>query len=297
MSEPAVTLGSIRRLAAKRLAEAGSVETPALDARLLIASVVGMSPNELVLADYRAVSVEELARIDGLLARRAGGEPVARIIGSREFWGLSFHLAPETLVPRPDSETVIEAALAFVDRTGGRARPLSIVDIGTGSGALLIALLAELPEAIGLGIDLSEGAARAARENAARLGVGSRSLFVTGDFGAAAAPADVILSNPPYIESEVIAGLQAEVRDFDPRLALDGGADGLDAYRVIVPALEAQLRPGGSAFVEIGFDQAGAVTRLAVAAGLATSVHRDLAGHDRVVELTRSGEGSALSPS
>ncbi len=296
MSEPAVTLGSIRRLAAKRLGEAGSVETPALDARLLIASVIGMSPNELVLADYRAVSVEEMARIDALLTRRAAGEPVARIVGSREFWGLSFQLAPETLVPRPDSETVIEAALAFVDRTGGRKRPLSIVDIGTGSGALLVALLAELPEAVGLGIDLSEGAARAAKGNAARLGVGARSLFVTGDFGAAAAPADVIVSNPPYIESAVIEGLAAEVRDFDPRLALDGGADGLDAYRMIVPALEAQLRPGGSAFLEIGFDQAKAVTGLAADAGLATAVHRDLAGHDRVVEIARSGAGSALSP-
>ncbi|MBZ9939388.1 peptide chain release factor N(5)-glutamine methyltransferase [Mesorhizobium sp. BR1-1-16] len=285
MSGDAVTLGAVRRLAAKRLTEAETVDTPALDARLLIAAVVGMAPNELVLADYRAVSMDESARIDAMLERRAAGEPVARILGAREFWGLSFNLQPATLVPRPDSETVIEAALGFIDRTGGRERPLRLVDIGTGSGALLVALLSELPNAVGLGIDLSEAAARAARDNADRLGFGARSLFVCGDFAACARPADVVVSNPPYIESAVIATLPAEVRDFDPRLALDGGADGLDAYRVIIPPLTALLDPAGAAFLEIGFDQGDAVQRLAVEAGFAAALHRDLSGHDRVVEV------------
>ncbi|SHG82928.1 [protein release factor]-glutamine N5-methyltransferase [Kaistia soli DSM 19436] len=287
MSGDAVTLGALRRLAAKRLAEAETVDTPALDARILIASVVGMAPNELVLADYRAVSMEEITRIDALLERRAAGEPVARIIGAREFWGLSFRLEAETLVPRPDSETVIEAALGFVDRTGGRDRPLRLIDIGTGSGALLIALLSELPNAIGLGIDLSVGAARAARANAARLGVGRRSLFVSGYFAESARQADVVVSNPPYIESAVIATLPAEVRDFDPRLALDGGVDGLDAYRAIIPTLTRLLDPGGAAFLEIGFDQGDVVRRLAEDAGFDAAMHRDLSGHDRVVEVSR----------
>ncbi len=285
MSEAAVTLGALRRMAAKRLAEAGGIDTPALDVRILIAAVVGMSPNELVLADYRAVSSDEMDRIEALLARRMAGEPVSRIVGSREFWGLTFALEAATLVPRPDSETVIEAALAFLDRTGGRQRPLSLVDIGTGSGALLIALLSELPQAVGLGIDLSEAAARAARSNAARLGFGGRSLFVRGNFGASAAPADVIVSNPPYIESSVIDTLPGEVRDFDPRLALDGGVDGLDAYRAIVPAISSGLRPGGAAFLEIGFSQAVAVTGLAEAAGFRARCHRDLSGNDRVIEI------------
>ncbi|HWJ72175.1 MAG TPA: peptide chain release factor N(5)-glutamine methyltransferase [Kaistia sp.] len=285
MSGDAVTLGAVRRLAAKRLTEAETVDTPALDARLLIAAVVGMAPNELVLADYRAVSMDEIARIDAMLERRAAGEPVARILGAREFWGLSFNLQPATLVPRPDSETVIEAALGFVDRTGGRERPLRLVDIGTGSGALLVALLSELPNAVGLGIDLSEAAARAARDNAGRLGFGGRSLFVCGDFAACARSADVVVSNPPYIESAGIATLPAEVRDFDPRLALDGGADGLDAYRAIIPPLTALLDPAGAAFLEIGFDQGDAVQRLAVEAGFAAALHRDLSGHDRVVEV------------
>ncbi len=285
MSEAAVTLGALRRLAAKRLAEADGIDTPALDARILIAAVVGMSPNELVLADYRAVSAEEMVSIGAMLARRVAGEPVSRIVGSREFWGLTFALDAATLVPRPDSETVVEAALAFVDRTGGRQRPLRLVDIGTGSGALLIALLAELPLATGLGIDLSEAAARAARANAERLGFGGRSLFVRGNFGASAAPADVIVSNPPYIESDAIATLPAEVRNFDPILALDGGVDGLDAYRTIVPALAEGLLPGGAAFLEIGFSQAAAVMGLAEASGFGAQCRRDLAGHDRVIEI------------
>lgn len=297
MSGDAVTLGAVRRLAAKRLAEVAGIDTPALDARILIAAVVGVAPNELVLADFRPVDMAEIARIDALLERRAAGEPVARILGHREFWGMTFALSPATLVPRPDSETVVEAALAHLDRTGGRGRPLRLVDIGTGSGALLVALLAELPEAVGLGIDLSDEAARTARDNAARLGVGTRSLFVRGHFAACAAPADVIVANPPYIRAETIAALPPEVRDFDPRLALDGGPDGLEAYRAIIPRLQDLMAPEGAAFVEIGFDQGAAVAAMAREAGLKASIRRDLAGHDRVVEIVPAAtEGDAAAP-
>ncbi|MBN9432934.1 MAG: peptide chain release factor N(5)-glutamine methyltransferase [Bosea sp.] len=286
MTAAAATLGTLRRAAARRLTDAG-IDTPALDARILVATAVGLAPNALPLAEDRAVTPGEAAAIAAMLARRAAGEPVARIVGSREFWGLPFALNADTLVPRPDSETVIEAALAFVDQGGSRSRPLRLVDIGTGSGALLVALASELPAATGLGIDLSPGAAAAARDNAARLGVGDRLLFVIGSYADCAGPADVVVTNPPYIESGVIAGLAAEVRDHDPRLALDGGADGLDAYRAIIPQLQRVMADDGRAFLEIGAAQAEAVSALADQQGFAARVHRDLAGHDRVVELSR----------
>lgn len=286
MTGAAATLGTLRRAAARRLAEAG-IDTPALDARILVATAVGLAPNALPLAEDRAVTDEEAAAIEAMLARRAAGEPVARIVGSREFWGLPFALTADTLVPRPDSETVIEAALAFVDEGGSRSRPLRLVDIGTGSGALLVALASELPAATGLGIDLSPGAATAARDNAARLGVGDRLLFVIGSYADCVGPADVVVTNPPYIESDVIAGLASEVRDHDPRLALDGGADGLDAYRAIIPQLQRVMAVDGRAFLEIGSAQAEAVTALAERQGFTARIHRDLAGHDRVVELSR----------
>lgn len=292
MTQDAATLGTVRRAAAKRLAEA-EIDTPALDARILVATAVGLAPNALPLSEDRAITGDEAVAIEAMLARRVAGEPVARIVGSREFWGLSFSLNADTLVPRPDSETVVEAALAFVDESGGRSRPLRLVDIGTGSGALLAALASELPRATGLGIDLSPGAATAARDNAARLGLGARLLFVVGSYADCAGMADVVVTNPPYIESEVIAGLAAEVRDHDPRLALDGGADGLDAYRAIIPQLLRVMAAGGRAFLEIGAAQADAVMALAGQHGLVACVHRDLAGHDRVVELRR---GAAVSP-
>jgi len=289
MSLPAATLASARRAAAARLAAGlGPDATPALDARLLVAGALGIAPDRLILLDDRAISQAESHAIDAAIERRLAGEPVARILGEKEFWGLTFHLADATLVPRPDTETLVEATLAWIDRTHGRDTPLRLLDIGTGTGAILIALLSELPRAIGLGIDLSEEAARAARGNAARLGVADRSLFVRGSWSACSGPVDVIVSNPPYIESGIILTLDREVRDHDPMLALDGGDDGLVAYRAILADLDRVMRPGGAAFFEIGHDQAQSLALLAGESGLTVEVHRDLAGHDRVVELHRA---------
>lgn len=288
MSNPAATLGSARRAAATRLAAGlGADATPALDARLLVAGALGISPDRLIFVDDRELSEVESRAIDRALDRRLAGEPVARILGEKEFWGLTFRLADATLVPRPDTETLVEATLDWIDRTHGRDKPLRIVDIGTGSGAILIALLSALPSASGLGIDLSEEAARAARDNAERLGFADRSLFVRGSWSASSGAVDVIVSNPPYIESGIIQSLDREVKDHDPLLALDGGEDGLDAYRAILEDLDRVMKPGGAAFFEIGYDQAQALVLLASSVGLAAKVHSDLAGHDRVVELHR----------
>ena len=288
MSGEALTLGALRRLAAKRLSDAfGADGTPALDSRLLIAAVLGIEPNRLSLFDYRTVTREERRRIEDFLDRRIAGEPVARIVGMREFYGLPIGLSPATLVPRPDTEILVDAVLAWFDRHGGRERVLRVVDLGTGSGAIPIALASALPDVAVLAVDLSGEALVTARDNAERLGVGERCLFVRGDWTAAVAAADVIVSNPPYIKSDTIAGLSAEVRDHDPRLALDGGADGLDAYRAIVADLERVLAPGGAVFLEVGYDQAESVAALLAEAGFTTAFHRDLAGWNRVVEAER----------
>ena len=194
----------------------------------------------------QSLTGEEVSRLDAWTARRLAREPVARILGEREFWGLPFELTTETLVPRPDTETIVETALSlFPDRHA----PLRLVDLGTGSGCLLVALLHEWPQAIGVGIDRSPDAVRTARSNARRNGVGSRSLFVVSDWASAiGGGVDLIVSNPPYIASDVVESLDLDVREHDPRLALDGGADGLDAYRIILaearPLLSAEGPPG-----------------------------------------------------
>ncbi|ODT13148.1 MAG: protein-(glutamine-N5) methyltransferase, release factor-specific [Kaistia sp. SCN 65-12] len=290
MSPRPATLVAASQAASRRLSAAlGEDGTPALDARLLVAAVIGVAPERLVLEEDRPLSDDEAEAIEQAVTRRIAGEPVARIVGAKEFWGLDFHLAGATLVPRPDTEILVETALAWIDRQGRRDAPLRIVDIGTGSGAILIALLSALPNATGLGMDLSEEAARTARDNAARLGFAARSQFVVGRWAESCGGFDVIASNPPYIASDVIPTLDREVRDHDPILALDGGADGLDAYRAIVGDLDRILAPGGAAFLEIGFDQAEALRALAGEARFEAVVHRDLAGHDRVVVLSRPG--------
>ncbi|BCP55104.1 release factor glutamine methyltransferase [Kaistia sp. 32K] len=289
MTAAAATLGAARRMAAKRLAAGlGPEATPALDARVLVAAALGVPPDRLLfLPEDRLLSDAETQAVEASIERRLAGVPVARIVGEREFWGMSFRLSDATLVPRPDTETLVEAALAWIDREGRRQEPLRIVDIGTGSGAILIALLSALPNAVGIGVDLSEAAARTARDNAERLGFAERSRFVVGAWSNSCGRFDVIASNPPYIASDVIPTLDREVRDHDPTLALDGGADGLDAYRAILDDLERVMAPGGATFLEIGFDQADALRALARQAGFDASVHADLAGHDRIVELHR----------
>lgn len=295
MSGEALTLAVMRRLAAKRLAGAfGGEGTPALDARLLIAAVLGIEPNRLSLHDYRPISAAERALIDACLDRRIAGEPVARIIGAREFWGLSIGLSPATLVPRPDTEVLVEAVLAWFDRHGGRERVLSVADLGTGSGAILLALMSALPEITALGLDLSQEAADTARNNAERLGFADRSLFARGDWSQSLSRVDVLVSNPPYIRSDVIAGLAREVREFDPVLALDGGPDGLDAYRLIIADLPRVLAPGGAAFFEIGYDQSESVSALLTSAGFDVRLHHDLAGIGRVLEAERAPRAEQL---
>ena len=272
---------AIRRAGAV-LAEAGIAQAEG-DARFLVLGLLGLSSRDLALDGGRPIGAAA-PRLSEALARRAGGEPVARILGAWEFWGLPFALVPDTLVPRPDTETVVEAALAAVP---DRRAPLRILDLGTGSGCILVALLSELPNAIGVGLDRSEAALRTARANAAANGVGARAHVVRGDWCAPLrGPFDLVVSNPPYIAAGIIAGLDREVAEHDPRAALDGGADGLDAYRSILGALGrgGLLRRGAPAILEIGYDQARSVEAIGVASGLRfTGLSRDLAGRDRAL--------------
>ena len=254
---------------------------------------LGLDHAALAAAGARALDAAERAAIAGLAARRLKREPVARIVGRKEFWSLPLRVDAATLVPRPETETVVEAALAAIDSHGPRAGVGRIADLGTGSGALLLALLTELPNATGIGTDTSLEALAVARDNAGRLGL-SRAQFVACDMAAAlGGPFDLIVSNPPYIASGAIAALAPEVRDFDPRPALDGGPDGLDFYRAIAASVPALLRPGGALVVELGAGQAEAVAALFSAVGLAPSPPRpDLGGVPRAL-LARTAVAAA----
>jgi release factor glutamine methyltransferase len=261
-------VATARRMLTAQLKTA--TESPELDARLLIGAVLGLDLTGLVAAAaIRRLTDDEAALLDGFARRRRAGEPVARILGTKEFWGLPLSLGSATLVPRPDTETIVEAALEILRADHDRDRPLRIVDIGTGSGAILLALLSEWPEAWGVGTDISEAALRTARANAAGLGLAPRTAFVAGDYAAALSGAfDLVVSNPPYVRSGDIDALAAEVRDHDPRRALDGGADGLDAYRRIAPQAARLLKPGGSVVLEVGYGQSSDVEGLLTMAGL-----------------------------
>lgn len=267
---------------ARRLAQAG-IEAPEREARHLLKGVLGLSDIDLVARADAQVSAEHAGQVLDLAARRARGEPLARLLGRREFWSLDFDLAPDTLVPRPETETLVEAALeAFPDRNAA----LRVLDLGTGTGALLAAFLSERPNAWGLGIDLSEGAARQARANLTALGLSGRSAVMVGNWAAAIKGGfDLVLSNPPYISRDDIAALDVEVRSHDPFLALDGGEDGLDAYRIIAEALPRLLRAGGRAVLELGIGQEDDVARLLAQAGLPADgpARRDLGGIARAM--------------
>ncbi|UYO40325.1 peptide chain release factor N(5)-glutamine methyltransferase [Rhodopseudomonas palustris] len=265
----APTIAFARRRLARQFQDA-AIESAALDARLLVGEVTGLDLTGLLVQAERILTAEENERLQSLAARRLGGEPVARILGMREFWGLPFELSADTLVPRPDTETIVEAALAILQE---RALPAPrILDIGTGSGAILLALLHERPDAIGVATDISLGALRTARRNAQRLGLDDRAGFVACDYASALQGRfDLIVSNPPYIPANEIAGLDREVREHDPRRALDGGADGLDAYRKIIPESVRLLQPRGALVVEIGQGQERDVSALMQASGLTVS--------------------------
>ena len=261
------------------MSDAG-IEGARLDARLLLEAAFDWKPHALTLGTP-AVSAEGLTRFDGFLTRRLAHEPVSRILGQRDFWSLPFRISPATLDPRPDSETLVQAVL---DRTE-RDAPLRLLDLGTGSGCLLIALLTERPNAWGLGIDRAPEAAAMAHLNAAALGVSDRVAFVAGDWtNPLAGRFDVILSNPPYIPLGDRAALAPDVRDYDPALALFGGADGLDPYRRFADTLQALLAPGGLLALEIGWDQGAAVQALLQQAGWhSVACLPDLGGRDRVI--------------
>jgi release factor glutamine methyltransferase len=281
---------TVRRTLAARL-RAHDVESADLDARLLVGAVLDLGLTGLMVAAKRIFTHEEGARLEALALRRIDGEPIARILGVKEFWGLPLQLSADTLVPRPDTETIVEAALEAIDTEQRREAPLRIADLGTGSGAILLALLSELPQAIGIGTDINLAALQTARRNAETLGFAPRSSFVACDY-ASALPAglNLIVSNPPYIRSREIADLATEVRDHDPLRALDGGTDGLDAYRIIAPQAKALLAPGGWLVVEVGFDQSADVTALMHAAGLEVTgpPKTDLGGIRRAVSARKS---------
>lgn len=265
---------------AARLQAAG-IETPRLEARLLLAQATGLTP-EMLLGEPDRVA--EISRYDALLRRREAREPLALILGRREFWSMEFAVSDATLVPRPDSEALIEAArAAFPD---GAHPPQRILDLGTGTGCLLLAALAEFATAFGVGLDVSPAAVSLARRNAAMLGFGDRAAFVVGDWAPAVAGRfDLVIANPPYLATAEILGLMPEVGLYEPRLALDGGIDGLDAYRVLVPVLPTLLTSVGVAVFEIGHGQAAAVATLAAGAGLTTLLSSDLAGTPRAIVL------------
>jgi release factor glutamine methyltransferase len=256
-------------------------------ARRLLAAALGLSPTEVFTGPDRMITEDEGERIAAVLRRALAHEPLSRIVGVREFWGLEFVLSPDTLDPRPETETIVEAVLA---RLPGRDRAHRLLDLGTGSGCLLLALLSEFPAASGVGVDRAPGAIGAARDNAGRLGLGARARFAVCDWGVGIEERfDAIVSNPPYIESNAMPRLPREVRDFDPPLALDGGADGLDAYRAIAADLPRLLAPAGVFACEVGQGQENAVAGIMSAGGLVVdAILPDLAGIPRCVVARRS---------
>jgi release factor glutamine methyltransferase len=272
--------------AVRRLADAGIPEARA-EARRLFALAADIPAEGLIAIANEPLAAEAGARFETFVARRVQHEPFAYIAGVREFWSLSFQVTPATLVPRPDTETVVEAALAHLSGRGN-GKP-GILDLGTGSGCILIALLSELPGAVGIGVDASEDALAVAECNARAHGLAGRATFRLGDWTAGlVGPFDLIVSNPPYIPESDIPSLDADVARFEPRMALAGGSDGLDAYRAIAAAALQLLAPGAALALEVGFGQAEAVAELLRGSGLdIAGTHADLAGIPRCVVATR----------
>lgn len=289
MTDTVATLGDLQRSGRARLAAAG-VESAALDATLLLCAATGERREAVMAYPERMVAPDAAGAYRALIDRRAAREPVSRILGKREFWGLDFALAATVLDPRPDTETLVRAALDWLE-----SRPAArIADLGTGSGCILLALLHERPEDSGLGIDRSDEVLAVARANAASLGLSARAAFTMGDWSAGLPDAsmDLIVSNPPYIPRGDIARLAPEVAAYDPVTALDGGADGLDAYRRLCADLSRVVAPGGAAFLEIGAGQADEVAALLERGG-ARAVQRfpDLSGRIRCLGAFFAGTG------
>jgi release factor glutamine methyltransferase len=271
------------------LAAAG-VESPVSDARLLLEAAAGASRADILAEPRRPLSGEQEALLEAYLARRETREPVSRILGVRGFWKLMLRVNADVLSPRPESETILDAVLPWFEV--GAA--FTVLDLGVGSGALLLAMLAERPAARGLGVDVSEEALAVARDNAAHLGLAVRAAFLRTDWtsGLADHGFDLVVANPPYIPSSVIAGLAPEVRDHDPRLALDGGLDGLAAYRELAPQIMRVLKAGARFALEFGPGQASPVAELMAAAGaVEIKVVKDLGDRDRVLTGSKKALG------
>jgi release factor glutamine methyltransferase len=286
--ERSITAGTLYRNAVAVLREAGA-ESPALDVRVLLAHALGVDGGELIALSDKSVSIDVRVKFKTLLKRRVNGEPVARILGTKEFWSREFSLSPGTLVPRPETETLVDAALeAKPDKNAA----LRMLDLGTGSGILIAALLLEYPKAFGVGVERDAEAAGTARSNLAVLGIAHRARIVCGDWASAIATHfDLVVSNPPYIASGDIGRLPVEVRLHDPLQALDGGRDGLESYREIILELPRLLAPDGVAILELGAGQEPAVADLARHAQLTVNgpARCDLSGHPRALVLARSG--------
>lgn len=257
-------------------------DQPRRRARRLVAALLELSPADLLSRPERPLRGEQVERLRWSLGRTLEREPLSRIVGSREFWGLAFALSSDTLDPRPDSETVVAAVL---QRMTGCGAGLRFLDLGTGTGCLLLALLSEFPAATGVGVDIAVGAAMTAQKNAAALGFDRRAHFLVGDWGRALSGRfDAVVANPPYIASAALADLPPEVAGYDPVLALDGGVDGLAAYRAIGEDLARLLAPGGIVAAEVGLGQADAVAAILRARDLVVDgIERDLAGIERCV--------------
>lgn len=280
---------ALLRDAAVALTAAG-IDNARFEARLLLAHAAGVTIEWLVAHGDEAPPPSVVEALRALTARRIRREPMAYVTGEREFWGLPFKVSPAVLVPRPDSETLIEAALALMP---GRTEPWRIVDLGVGSGCLLLTLLREFPNARGVGLDASAEALSVAQYNADALGVGARTHLVRGDWrlqgwaGQLGGPFDLLVSNPPYIETEAIDGLMPEVARFEPRLALDGGGDGLAAYRIIADQAAGLVVHGGRVLIEAGEGQVTDISKLLSATGFAVGgPWKDLGGIDRIVPAT-----------
>ncbi len=267
---------------AKQRLEAAGLAGPVIDARLLVEAAAEATRADIVTDPHRLLTSDQQARLEDYLNRREHREPVAQILGRKGFWKLMLTVNENVLTPRPDTETLVEYVLRDFPQHAARR----VLDLGVGSGAILLSILAERPAARGLGVDISDEALAVARDNAATLGLAGRCALLRGDWtsGLADAGFDLVVANPPYIASSVIETLEPEVRSYEPRIALDGGADGLDAYRRLAPEILRVLKPGGRFAVEIGFDQRETVEALFRAAGAEEVITlRDLADRDRVV--------------
>jgi release factor glutamine methyltransferase len=277
--DPEATIAVALREGAHQLSAAG-IDNPRLESRILLAHALGRSTEDLV-RDLNAPAPP--SDFPALIARRAACEPIAYILGWREFWSLRFHVSPATLIPRPDSETVVETALTLCP---GVHAPIRVLDLGTGSGCLLLAFLHERPFAFGVGTDRSAPAAQLARRNARDLGLAPRSAFLCGDWAASIGGRfDLVLANPPYVATQELPSLMPDVALHEPRAALDGGIGGLTAYRAIISALPGLLSASGSAVLELGAGQAGAVAALGVEAGFRAETRADLSGIARAIIL------------